>query len=63
MISECCECDKIAIIYHGPYAYCAKHLTDAVSENKTAHECIQCGEEQPHNVSWRRDAPCGKCQG
>jgi hypothetical protein len=62
MTSECCECDRAAIAYHGPYAYCAVCLTVARRLEPDAHRCVRCHAEQPRNVSWHRNAPCGSCQ-
>lgn len=62
MMSECVECDKIAIRYWGRYAYCKVHFEIAKLNYPGVHECILCQKEQPPQVMWRGDAPCKSCQ-
>lgn len=62
MQSECCNCDRAAVIYHGPFAYCMVCLVEARRADPDAHRCVKCSAWQPANVSWHRDAPCKSCQ-
>ena len=61
MISECCECDKVAVRYWGLYAYCKAHLTEAANSNPFGHCCPDCNQVQPAHVSWRGES-CGECR-
>lgn len=60
--SDCVECSKPAHRYWGTVAVCKRCFDDYSSENPSDHECPTCGEVQPPNVSWHRNAPCKKCQ-
>lgn len=61
-LTQCCECDRAAVRFWGPVAYCVLHLREASAAEPDAHTCSRCGEQQPPQVLWRRDRPCGTCQ-
>lgn len=59
-MTPCCECDKVAVAFHGALAYCKGCLPDAIAENPHAHECPTCHNPQPDHVLWE-GRPCGIC--
>ena len=62
MHADCTDCDRPAFVYWGKLAYCKRCLPAAKRENPDAHRCMQCGNQQPANVSWWRVTPCGACK-
>lgn len=60
--TECAECDKMAVAFHGPLAFCERHLEDEKKYYPQRHQCVKCGEEQPRHVLWERSYPCAKCK-
>jgi hypothetical protein len=62
MRTECADCDRQAVAYWGKDAYCSQCLLVAKREQPEAHRCMQCGRQQPANVSWWRVTPCGSCK-
>ena len=61
MRTECVDCDRTAIAFHGRHAYCRRCLTKALIQDPDAHKCPACGEKQPAQVLWE-GRPCGKCR-
>lgn len=62
MNTECANCDRHAVAYWGPIAYCKDCISKEKRTHPQAHTCCSCNEQQPTYVSWHRRAPCGKCQ-
>lgn len=60
-MTECTDCDRRAVAFHGALAYCKSHLVDAIAENPHAHDCPVCHTAQPDHVLWE-GRTCGLCK-
>jgi len=62
MRSECAYCERTAVRFWGSAAVCQEHAEEQRTLEPKAHQCNRCDAEQPADVLWRRDKPCGVCQ-
>lgn len=62
MLSECIECDRPAVRFWGPYAYCRRCLDQVKRDWPQAHLCRRCGREASPMAVWHRTHPCHYCR-
>ena len=63
MRTECAWCERYAVRFWGPHAYCRDCLGEAREAHTDAHSCKTCNDEQLGHAPWQRDTQtCSNCQ-